>query len=218
MDEDHRWWATTAYLMEGIAAYELIIGKEGEGAVRLEWPGNLVARYQTKFFKGWVLNRAWQEIPMPGMAALVDNVRNRLLEFALELQGEIGNTEAPLEGIAPESVENAVTTIIYGGQNVIASNIADDVKQIGQFNVVQGDFESLAHVLKEVGVSADELGALEQAIAEDKEADEEKGFGDRTSEWLGKALTYVGKGGGQVVGGVAKATLTKAVMAYFGLE
>ena len=218
LDEDHRWRATTAYLMEGIAAYEQVLGKNGEGAVRLEWPGDLVVRYQDKFFKDWALNRAWQEVPIPGLAALVDNVRNRLLEFALEIQGEIGDTEVPLERIAPEIVESAVTTIIYGGHNVIASNIAGDVKQIGELNVVHGNFVSLARVLEEVGVPADELGALEKAIAEDKEAGEEKGFGDRTSEWLGKALTYVGKGGGQVVGGVAKATLTKAVMAYFGLE
>ena len=155
---------------------------------------------------------------MPGIAGLVDTVRNRLLEFALELQGEIGDTNDPLEQITPESVEKAVTTIIYGGHNVFASNIAGDVKQIGEYNVAQGDFASLARVLEEVGVPADELGALQNAIFEDKKAGEEKGFGARTSEWLGKALTYVGKGGGQVVGGVAKATLTKAVMAYFGME
>lgn len=77
---------------------------------------------------------------------------------------------------------------------------------------------SCLRVLKEVGVPANELAALEKAIAEDKEAGEEKGFGVRTSTWLGKALAYAGKGGGQVVGEVAKATMTKAVMAYFGLE
>ena len=107
---------------------------------------------------------------------------------------------------------------LASGHNVIASNIAGDVKQIGEYNVAQGDFASLARVLEEVGVPAGELGALEKAIAQDKETGEEKGFGARTSQWLGKALTYVGKGGGQVVGGAAKATLTKAVMAYFGLE
>ncbi|MCH7931886.1 MAG: hypothetical protein IH906_06725 [Proteobacteria bacterium] len=216
LDEDHRWWATTAYLMEGIAAYEQLVGKGGEGSIRTEWPGDLVARYQTKFIKDWVLNRAWQEIPAPGLAAIVDTVRNRLLEFALEIQGEIGDTEVPLERIAPESVESAVTTIIHGGHNVIASNIAGGVTQIGELNVVQGNFVSLARVLEEVGVPAGELGALEKAIAEDKEAGEEKGFGDRTSEWIGKALTYVGKSGGQVVGDAAKAMLTKAIMAYFG--
>ena len=133
---------------------------------------------------------------MPGMAALVDTVRNRLLEFALEIQGEIGETEIPLEQITPESVEKAVTTIIYGGHNVVAGKIAGDVQQIGEFNVLQGDFHSLARALEEVGVPVDEIDALERAIAEDKEAGEGKGFGGRTSEWLGKALTYVGKGDG----------------------
>lgn len=218
MDKDHRQWATTAYLREGVAAYELLLGKDGKGSIRIQWPGDLVAHYQTKFFDDFALNRAWQEVPMPGMAGLVDTVRNRLLELALELQGEIGESEIPLERITPEAVESAVTTIIYGGHNIIAQNITGDVQQIGEYNVAQGDFVSLARALGEVGVPADELDALEKAIAEDTDADEEKVFGARTSEWLGKALNYVGKGGGQVVGGVAKATLTKAVMAYFGLE
>ena len=171
-------------------------------------------RYQTEYFEDFVLNRAWQEIPLPGLAALVDGVRNRLLEFALELQGEIGNSEVPLERIAPERVENAVTTIIFGGHNVITGNIAGDVKQDAGFKVIQGDLVSLTRVLEEVGVPADELGALEKAITEDKEEGEQEGLGVRTSEWLSKAVTYVGKGGGKVVGETAKALLTKAVMAH----
>ena len=55
-------------------------------------------------------------------------------------------------------------------------------------------------------------------MADDKGAGEEKEFGDRTSGWLGKALTYVGKGGSKIVGDVAKATLSKAVVTYFGLD
>ena len=36
LDEDHRWWATTAYLTEGIAAYENLLGKDGKGSIRHE--------------------------------------------------------------------------------------------------------------------------------------------------------------------------------------
>ena len=136
----------------------------------------------------------------------------------MELQGEIGDTETPLEHIAPEGVERAVTTIIFGGQNVIAGDVAGDVKQAGKVHVIQGDFVSLSRALENVGVPANEIAALEEAIADDKGAGEEKGFGTCTSEWIGKALTYVGKGGSKIVGDVAKATLNKAVMTYFGLE
>jgi HAMP domain-containing protein len=215
LDENDRWWATTAYMMERVAAYELVIGRKDGSTI--QWLADLVAAYQSKFLKDWVLNRAWQEIPAPGLAALVDTVRNRLLEFALELQGQVGDAQVPLERLAPERVETAVATIIYGGNNIIAGNVAGNVNQLGDLAIVQGDFVSLARVLEDVGVPADEIGALEKAVAEDKEAGEEIGFGARTSEWLSRALTYVGRGGGKIAGEVARATLTKALMRYLGL-
>lgn len=218
LDEEHRWWATTAYLAQGIASYEQLIKEPGKGNLQSHWPADLVIRYQRDFIQNMALNRAWQEIPVSSVIGLVDTVRNRLLEFALELQEEIGDTETPLEKIAPENVEKAVTTIIYGGHNVIASYISGDVQQVGELNVIKGDFVSLTRVLESVGVQADEIGALEKAIAGDKKAGEKKDFGKRTSKWLSTALTSVGKGGAQAIGDVAKTTLNKAVMAYLGLN
>lgn len=218
LDEKHRWWATTAYHMQGIASYEQLIKHPSKGDIQVEWPADLVARYQGNFMQHMALNRAWQDIPLSSLIDLVDTVRNRLLQFALELQDEIGDAETPLEKIAPEEVEKAVTTIIYGGNNVIAGSIAGGVQQAGELNVIQGDFISLTRVLETIGVQADEIGTLEAAIAEDKLDGDEKGIGARTSGWLSEALTSVGKGSAQVAGDVAKATLNKAVMMYFGLE
>lgn len=219
LEEKHRVWATTHYLNAGISGYERILEQNAEGMTVISpWPADLVVAYQSKFFKGWVLNRAWQDLPVAALTALVDTVRTRLLEFALELQGEIGDSEEPLNQIPPEKIERAVTNIFFGGQNVFASDIAGNVQQVGELSVIKGDFDSLARVLNELGMPVEECAALKEAIAKDREAGEATGLGDRTSKWLGKALTYLGTAGGQITGDVAKTTLTKAVMAYLGLE
>jgi hypothetical protein len=65
LSEEHREWATTAYLRQGIATYEHLVGDDddGKGGLQIPWPAGLVARYQESFFEGFVLNRAWQDIP-----------------------------------------------------------------------------------------------------------------------------------------------------------
>ena len=212
LDDEHRSWATTSYLRQGVAAYENILAEDNVTSLRSFWPGDLVLKYQTKFIQGYVLNRAWQEMHTSDLAAVVDTVRNRLLGFALELREEIGDAEKPLDQIPTEGVEKAVTTIIYG-QNIIMGNVAGDVQQSGQINISQGDFDALRLVLEKIGVPPDELQALDEAIKQDKEAGAENGFGSRVKGWLGKAGNAVAK----VAADTATDTLKKAVMDCLGL-
>lgn len=216
IDPRHRWWATTAYLMDGIAAYEGLT--EGDDSIVIPWPPDLVAKYQSKIVDGWALNRAHQEIPLSAVRVLVDSVRNRVLELALSLRNEIGPNEGRLQDVSPERVNSAVITIIFGGNNVVASHLVGDVKQIGDYTVIEGDFVSLSNVLADLGIPKEDIGKLEEAINTDKKSGDKKGFGASTAAWLGKALMNVGKEGAKIVGDVAKATLTKAVTAYFGLQ
>src|SRR5690606_7559084 len=62
LEPDHRHFAEKAFLSEPASAYENL--KDGEGGYRIEWPANLVLKYQNSFFDGYALNRAWQELPV----------------------------------------------------------------------------------------------------------------------------------------------------------
>jgi hypothetical protein len=93
LKEAHRWWATTAYLSEPVSSYERLAGDpDKNGCATINWPADLTAAYQAKFFSGYSLNRAWQEIPMGAVAGIVDTVRTRILQFALEIQREVGDS------------------------------------------------------------------------------------------------------------------------------
>jgi AbiTii len=74
--------------MQPIAAYDMEVGEKGSPIH--EWPPDLTAMYQSKFIKGYALNRAWQEIPPSAFVALRDTIRNRILKFALEIRDELG--------------------------------------------------------------------------------------------------------------------------------
>ena len=214
---EHRDFATKALMREPIASYETMVGSLSEGSFRCYWPGDLVAMYQSVFAQGWVLNRAWQEISPGNLAAIVDTVRTRLLQFALEIQEEIGENAQDLSQAAPELVEKAVGTIIYGGYNVIANAITGGVRIHTQQMVVEGDFNSLANMLREAGVPALNITELEKAVAQDRAAGAEKGFGERIAKWLAKSGSYVARKAGDAAMDGSKQVLTAAVLAYLGI-
>lgn len=215
LKEQHRWWAETAYLMEPISSYETVPGKNTGGSVRLEWPADMVAHYQSKFFQGWTLNRAWQDIPIGAIVAIVDTVRTRLLQFALELQEEIGAEPDAIP--EPDRVEHAVQTIILGGMNIVGSSVTGDVQLLGQQLVVEGDILSLTSSLEALGIGSERVSELKDAIDADVKDGATKGFGDRVLRWLADAGKYVGKEGVKMAAGAAQAAATAAVRQYLGL-
>jgi len=219
LEAEHRWWAETAYLLNAIASYDALIERDNpRGCVVAEWPANMTAYYSDRIREDWHLNRAWQEIPISAIRGMLDNVRTRILQFALELKREIGDSELSANATPPEKVNSAVQTIIYGGTNIFSPSIVGGVQVIGQQVVVQGDFYSLSAALETIGVGKPHVSELEAAITKDKADGAEQGYGTRVKSWLAKAGTYVLKEGGAGAVDIAKAAITTAIKSYFGLD
>ena len=217
LEKEHRWWAETAYLLSAIASFEALVQDDPNGRIIMEWPANMTAYYSDKISKHWHLNRAWQEVPISAIRGMLDSVRTRILQFALELKREVGEGELSTDAAPPEKVNSAVQTIIYGGTNIISPTIAGDVQVIGQQVIVQGDFFSLSNALEAIGVAKPHVAELEAAINDDKADGADRGYGNRVKHWLASAGSYVAKEGGAAAVEVAKAAITTAVTSYFGL-
>lgn len=218
LKEAHQFWATTAHLMEPVSSYErLASDPDKDGCATMNWPADLTAAYQTKFIHGYALNRAWQEIPMGAVVGVVDTVRTRILQFALEIQREIGSTKGE-EPPASAKVDQAVQTIIYGGTNIFHSTVGENAQFGGQRLVVEGDFPSLAEHLRQTGVAPEQVDELKKAIESDAADGAGKGFGARVAGWLQGAGSLVGKEGGKAISSTAGKAVTTAVLSYFGMS
>lgn len=203
VEKSHMKNLMNADFREGISEIGALAVATGE--LRVPWPAHLVAKYQSSFIRGWVLNRAFKIIPKQWAVGICDTVRTRILQFALELRKATGDAESPLERMTANEVESRVTNIIYGGQNVIGSTVQGSVAQAGKTVVVQGDFATLSDSLRGLGVRNAEIANLEGALKEDG------GFGQRVKDWI----THVG---GSIGGAAATQVLTAAVLAYLGLS
>jgi AbiTii len=214
MKDEHRDWATIANLSQPIAAYEGYDDKRGR--VQIPWPASLIVLYQNKFFphQELILNRAWQEIPISSIAALLDTVRNRILGFALELREQLGTAGDKAESLEAAKVDRSVVNIIYGGNNVIASTAAT-IQQAGRDLISEGDTPALMKALADLGMAQEDAEKIIHALTEDG-SQEKPSLGQRT---LGAIKTAAGKlvsSGKEITVSTATSIITHMVIQYLG--
>lgn len=208
---EHRHFAETAILIQPLVAYE---AQDPTKNASIPWPANLVAIYQSTFFDGdMALNRAWQQLPGPSLAAIVDTVRTRMLTFVLELKEQVAAGDVAVESLPPSTVQTLVQMTVIGGTNVFGN-----VEQFAAQTVQVGNAESLRGILAALGVDHKEIEALEADIAADKQDQpEKKSLGEQTLGWIGRNAKATGKGAVKIGADIAKDVMTQAIMRYMGL-
>ncbi|MBN9453242.1 MAG: hypothetical protein J0I42_14940 [Bosea sp.] len=206
LSERHRDLIRYIRMPEPIAEIESL-AKSGSDELSSPWPADLVAMYAEKIIAGYGLNRAWRSLPVGRVIGICDTVRNRILRLALELQEQVGDSDDPLEKVGAEEVQKQVITYIYGGQNVINSNVGGDLSQANNSGLVAGDFDGLTKALGEAGVHAEQIAALPLALAKDQ-GDIKKGqFGTALGEWIKGAANTAGKASVDAVAGLLRGYL-----------
>lgn len=210
LEDDHLQYLNTK-LVQPIGAYEKLASAGPGDNLRIPWPPDLTTLYQSKLIKGYGLVSAWQEVPMSLVVGLCEEVRNRLLRFALEIREELGQVGDKASEVPAAKVEAAVVNHIYGGTNVIAGT-ASDFTQMGSVNVIAGDTNSLATALKSLGFTDVETGELKATLAV------EGTIGQKTAKWIKEKSVKVGGPAGKIATGVVQAVVTKWAMQYLGLD
>ena len=128
--------------------------------------------YQRRIpLQGYYLISAWQDVPKSGIVGMLDTIRTRILNMALEIKSEVGKTDEALEQITPQEKEKVDQTII---NNILGGNVylsagnstmtATTIQQQQQ-NIAAGDWQHLETVLKSAGIAETELKELSRSYA-----------------------------------------------------
>jgi hypothetical protein len=162
-----------------------------------------VVKYQTKIYQNGepALMRAWQEIPGSILVGLLEQVRTRVLRFALDLKDSLPDEATTASDVLPAEVDRSVVNIFYGGNNLIATNTAH-VSQVVQQTVTQIDLPSLISAMHELGITKEGMDALQTAIAHDKPETN----AETARQWASEIGKYIGKEGMKIGVEVAKQT------------
>jgi hypothetical protein len=215
MSEHDRKMLEKVYLHQPAASYEGRPNQDGDAG--LPWNPSLTVKYQDKIYQNGepTLIRAWQEIPGSILVGLLEQVRTRVLRFALDLQAKLPEEATSAKQLPAAVVEQSVINNIYGGNVLIASH-AENFSQIAQTHITQGDLPGLLAALSELGITKDGVEALEHDIEADKKSGQET-IGPKTKGWLADVGKYIAKEGAKAGFEVAKQTAMKWILQHYGL-
>lgn len=214
--EDLREDFYSAPVLDPIAAVQELVASDNELGIMVDGglANLIVQRMYDDDMAGCISMR--RHVGRSQFVALIDTVRTRILEFALEIEklnedaGEAPSGSAPLPLDKVQYVYN--TTIMGGATNVAIGNV--DVSQVAQ-GVRQGDWGSLEKALISVGIPIDELAELKRAIEEDG-VEGVDGVGPRTKGWLEKIVTKAKTGAIGLAGGITTEVLADFIVRYLG--
>jgi hypothetical protein len=213
LDEGHRWAAETVHLAEPVTAYETAL-KSGSKSQRLvyEWNANLVGYYQDKLIDGHVLVDAWQEVSFGTIAGVLDTIRTRVLNMALDIKSEIGESDTALKSVAPNSREAEVVDRIVINQIFGGTVFQGDQQSINIQNISVASWDELKKALISFGIGESDLDELALHTQEDG-----KTLGTGVKGWISRSAPKVMERGLQVGTSVGTTILTELIKRHFGL-
>ena len=205
------------YLTEPISYYSSLVAQcSSEPTIDWGWNPDLIAYLSDKILSRFQLANAWQSISTSSFVALLDTIKNRVLNFVLEIEAVAPNAGDTLQGEKPipeERVQQVFNTVIWGGSAQIAAG-NQTIKHDTVIKIIQNDFDSLRRFLSSLEVGEDSIRELREAIQEDEKNQKETAFGKRVQTWLGKMISKAAEGSWKIATSVAAHLLTMALMKY----
>jgi hypothetical protein len=218
LPEKFREFSTKLVFTTGVRVLETYLEDE-RADLNVHWPADLIAIISDKVYQGYNCISAWKIVDRGQIVQILDTVRNRLLNFVLELQErypEINKSEDAISAVPNEQVTPVFNTYILGDHNVVASgsNISQEVSQ----QIRKNDLDALLRYMEDLGVSKEEAQELKTAIEEDGPRKEPNKFGLKVAGWVGRMVKKILEGAWNVAIETAPKLITKALSRYYGWE
>jgi len=206
-------------ISQGVKEIETLAAQASEeGAVRIAWPPEAVilARDHVRMDDGCMLVEAWKALVKGQLDGILDQVRNRLLDFLLELQQirpEVVDSENAIRGVPSDTVTHLFQTVIHGGQNIVATGT--NVEQKSTQRVGVDDKASLMAYLESAGIERQSLAELDNALRQDGTRPKRE-IGEHVKSWIGKMVVKAIDGTWKVTLNAAPRLLQEALTRYYG--
>ncbi len=187
---------------------------KGLGSLRVHLPADLAP--QVEIYEGHTTVQLWLEIPLSLGVAILDQVRNRVLNFALEIEKEdprAGEAEIGSQPIPEDRVAQIFNVVVMGGEHSWSLGSSGQTIQLIEANVQPGELKSLVEFLRGQGLPESQIKELEQALEEDGSITGAEP-GPQTKGWLRRTADKAGEVGSSVAAGVITAALNR----YLGLS
>jgi hypothetical protein len=205
----------TQSMGEGVAELEQLPASAQNGAIKLYvdqrlWPF-------LPIMEGYGTLNIWRELSANQIAGLLDQIRNRALAFALQIEKldpRAGDSPGLEHSVAPEVVSHLFNATMMGETIQYAPGSVGAIQTAVQLQT--GDLLALRARLKQLGITDDELAELEKAIKEDGKR-KGQAPGPKVSAWIGRVTVRVAAAMGGVGGQTAAGVIAAVIARYLGI-
>jgi hypothetical protein len=192
-----------------IATAEYALAEDRNGMQSLS-TGNLRSLLHGKVYENFQCHEAYAEYSKQNLVALLDAVRNRILDFALALGKIAPDAGEDQTQVEVQRVTQIFNTTVHGSVGVVGA------VNNSAINVATNNWSSLAQFLVSNSVAQPDIEELHAAVIAEPKAETGK-WGPRVSKWVGKMVAKSADGSWQVGLGAAGSLLAQALTAYYGL-
>ena len=114
--------------MEPVASIEALVTKSDGGTCQQPWNPDFVAMVGQKIYQNMNCMQAWKVIPVTALIAALGEIRNRILNFVIEIESEdpdAGEAAVNSASVPPEKVHQIFNTYISGTVQNMATGGCD---------------------------------------------------------------------------------------------
>ncbi|WP_073019200.1 AbiTii domain-containing protein [Flavobacterium micromati] len=211
----------TTDFIESISMLEkLIISNKSStlnGAIRAELSSIIEENWINMGNPYLQLISVYKSMPKSSVVEIIINVRNKLLDFMLELDGKYGNlTEIKDLTMKKEEISSIVNnTIITGDGNILNTGKKSTIKNTPNINKANKD-DLITH-LKNIGLTEDDTTEIAEIVDLEAPDFQNEKFGVKVNTWIAKMIGKTVDGSWNVGIGVAGTLLAEAIKKYYGM-
>lgn len=221
LDEDFEKKLRSTEFMDSITGLEKLINFEKSSTltspVRAEMAALIEDNWQNMGNPYLQIISVYRVISKNSILEIISNVRNKLLDFILEIDGKFGDiTEITDLRMKKEEVSSIVNnTIIHGDGNVLNTGEKAHIKNLPKIKKIPK--EQLTEELKKVGVEDEDIIELTEIIDTEPPDMQNQKFGISVNKWIGKMINKAVDGSWNVGIGTAGSILAEVIQRYYGM-
>jgi hypothetical protein len=219
IDERFRSGLTEVYFRQGVASIKSMIDSSENGSMRIPWPAEAYQLVgQGDIIADMNLIQAIRVINISELTGTLDAVRNKILNFVLELETrdpEAGEAVKERGQIPKDQVQHIFKTIIKGDVANLAQGSSHFIQEAA-VQVRKGDIDALLRAVSNLGVSPEDTAELRFVVEQEPKCKRGE-FGSKVSAWIGKIVSKAAHGAYEVTTKVVADVAAEALKRYYGI-
>ncbi len=203
------------FIVYPISQLESMI-EDGGTSFQLPWPQEhvLLCREKPIMTEGMILVSAWKLITKGMINGILDNVKNKLLDFMIELDESDIKIDDKTDIREKKGImEKSFQINIMGNNNIVAAG--ENITQ-KMTSIKENDIDTLLEYFRDHKVPEDNLEEIKSAIEIDGNIINNE-FGPKVKEWIGNMIIKASSGIWKIGLATAPAIITEGLKYFYGM-